>query len=155
MKEAVRFSKEAKRLIANEFEKYPDVETGGVLLGYFSKSYSKVVRAVAGGEKAVREPGSFEYDSRYVEDECNKVSDLYSPPLELVGLWHKHNHILEPAFSKADIDMHSMVLNDGRGISCLFQKKCDGSYQLQIMIDNSRDILLVEEYPIRTWHDTL
>lgn len=33
------------------------------------------------------------YDADYEEHLCSYLSDLYEAPLELVGVWHKHNRL--------------------------------------------------------------
>lgn len=128
------FEKKARVTLIEDLMRYQDVETGGVLLGYVDENEMRIVETVTGGEKALREPGAFEYDYIFVETVCENLSLKYNPPLSLVGLWHKHNHTLEPAFSMADKDMHEKLLElCDKGISCLFQKREDGKYQLQIM----------------------
>lgn len=133
MREVI-FDVYVRRLIWNELHKFPLVETGGVLLGYVTDEGVYVKETVYGGEQGIREPGMFQYDISYVEQQSNKVASGYKPPLVLVGIWHKHNHTLEPAFSRADYEMHNKLLKQcEEGVSCLFQRREDGRYQLQIL----------------------
>lgn len=117
----------------HELSLWPNKETGGVLLGYFQNETISVIEAIDGGytENCLREEGRFSYDPKYVEHVSSWVSNMYSPSLELVGIWHKHNHTDEPCFSVEDIDMHdALVRIVGRhACSILFQKKdCSGEY---------------------------
>ena len=52
------------------------------------------------------------------------LSALYVPQLQVIGVWHKHNHAYNPPFSDADQEMHRQMLeiNDGWAVSILFQK---------------------------------
>lgn len=133
------FNNNARKIIYSELKKYPDVETGGVLLGYIKGKNVYIKDVVCGGDTAIREPGTFQYDADYIEELSTITVNKYIPPLYLVGIWHKHNHTLEPAFSYADYQMHHLLIEQyGRGISCLFQKKQDGQYQLQILGKNQK-----------------
>ena len=133
------FEEKAKRCINDELKKYPDVETGGVFLGYYKNNNVYVVEAVGGGDNAIRDKGMFQYDMEHVENQCNILVQMHSKPLFLVGLWHKHNHTLEPAFSEADIRMHQLLLEQYEyGVSCLFQKKKDVHYKLQYIDHENR-----------------
>ena len=130
----VTFTLHARRLIQDELHKFPLVETGGVLLGYVTDEGIYVKETICGGDNAVRKPGMFQYDISYVEQKSNRVASNYKPPLVLVGIWHKHNHTLEPAFSQADYEMHNKLLKQNeKGVSCLFQMRGDGRYQLKIL----------------------
>ncbi|MBD5526773.1 MAG: hypothetical protein HDR04_20715 [Lachnospiraceae bacterium] len=133
------FDNNAKKKIYSELKNYPDVETGGVLLGYIESDKVYIKEVVCGGDAAIREPGAFQYDADYIEEFSTITANRYTPPLYLVGIWHKHNHTLEPAFSYADYQMHRWLIGQcGRGISCLFQKRQDGQYQLQILGENQK-----------------
>lgn len=128
------FETNAKQCIINELKKYQNVETGGVLLGVFENNNIYIVEAVGGGDKAIRDQGMFQYDAEYVELQSNILARKCSKQLVLVGLWHKHNHTLEPAFSDADIRMHQLLLEQCEyGVSCLFQRKTNTEYQIQYM----------------------
>ena len=116
----------ALRSMQCEIGRYPTVETGGILLGYVSETELKIVEAIDGGyKKVIREAGRFRYDIEYVEHLCEIISTLYSPPLELVGVWHKHNHSDSPMFSYEDCNIHHELLSITQHKICsiLFQKQ--------------------------------
>lgn len=59
--------------------------------------------------------------------------------LRFLGIWHKHNHSLEPAFSRADLSMHNALLEaNGYALSCLLQKREDGTYVMQYICDRDK-----------------
>ncbi len=121
----VTFSARSLALIQYELSLFPDLETGGILLGHIDKSIINVIEAIDGGfDNAVRKTGSFQYDSKYVEHVANHVRILYNPPLELVGVWHKHNHSLDPglSFSDESIGREMRRITNQDCISVLFQK---------------------------------
>lgn len=124
--------------VRDELQKYPNVETGGVFLGYRRRGHYCVLESICGGELAIRKKGTFVPDWIYINQIVRqrlKVSDS----LCFLGIWHKHNHSLEPAFSKADIDMHNALLKaNGYALSCLFQKHEDGTYAMQYIRDHSK-----------------
>ena len=109
-----------------EIGRYPDVETGGILLGYATAHELQVLEAIDGGyNEVVREPGRFIYNADYANHLCNILSMLYTPQLELVGVWHKHNHSFAPSFSYEDHIMHKKLLMSVQHAICsiLFQKQ--------------------------------
>lgn len=137
------FSRRAKEQIIRELDRYPLVETGGVLLGYYNCSSILIEEAVDGGDNAVREEGFFQYDYGYVEEESLRICQKYKLELFVVGLWHKHNHDLEPAFSFADVLIHEdLVEQCGFGISCIFQKKANGDYQVHILDSDMNNYII-------------
>lgn len=122
----VGIGRRALRAMQCEIGRFTDQETGGVLLGYALDDELRIVEAVDGGYTGVlRESGRFMYNADYVEHVSNILSALYSPPLELVGVWHKHNHALPPVFSQEDEEMHCRLLSLVRHDVCsiLFQKR--------------------------------
>lgn len=134
------FSRKARDVILCELDLYPDLETGGILLGQIKVGNLYVKEVVCGGENAIHEPARFRYDSNYVEREIEHIMEKHNFDLQMIGLWHKHNHTNEPAFSKEDINMHQQLLDiNKKGISCLFQKREDGKYQMQIL-DNKLQV---------------
>ncbi len=125
----VGIGRRALRAMQCEIGRFPDQETGGVLLGYALDDELRIVEAVDGGYTDVRrESGRFMYNADYVEHVSNILSALYNPPLELVGVWHKHNHALPPVFSQEDEEMHRRLLSLVRHDVCsiLFQKQENG-----------------------------
>lgn len=122
----VGIGRRALRAMQCEIGRFTDRETGGVLLGYALDDELRIVEAVDGGYTGVlRESGRFMYNADYVEHVSNILSALYSPPLELVGVWHKYNHALPPVFSQEDEEMHCRLLSLVRHDVCsiLFQKR--------------------------------
>lgn len=112
----------------NELKRFPDTETGGLLLGYSeSENGISILEATDGGyQNTIHTVASFQYDTAYEEHLCNILSQLYQPPLQLVGVWHKHNsaHCDDVLpFSRADENMHSQIMeNNCPCISILFEK---------------------------------
>lgn len=99
----------------------------GVLIGYTKDECYFIEAVICGGENAIRKPGRFQYDSDYAEREIEKVLEEHNFRIQMLGLWYKHNHTNEPAFSTQDMSMHKQLLSiTDIGISCLFQKREDG-----------------------------
>lgn len=137
-KHRLHFTSSAIRSIIDELRKYPNVETGGVFLGYRHRGHYFVSENICGGTSAIRRSGTFIPDWSYINRVVNKQLTL-SHHLCFLGIWHKHNHTLEPAFSKADLDMHNVILNsNGYCISCLFQKQQNGSYVMQYICNRRK-----------------
>lgn len=123
----------------NDLSSWPNVETGGVLLGYASPVLLKILEAIDGGyENVLRKQGRFEYDQQYVTHISNYIANLYQPPLVLLGFWHKHNHSYEPVFSEEDIEIHERLYENSVpfGCSILFQKKPmqSNEYKMRVFI---------------------
>lgn len=118
----------AQAVIEQELNRFPDTETGGLLLGYSEpeNGISILEATDSGYQNTVHTVGSFQYDTAYEEHLCNLLSLLYQPPLQLVGVWHKHNsaHLNSGLpFSFADEKIHSQLLeNSFPCISILFEK---------------------------------
>ena len=130
MKRKILLSSRAYRVMTNEVD-YSDMEeTGGVLLGYLLKKRIIVVEAVDGGPNRVASKSSFCFDHEYVQYVSTKISNLYKPPLVLVGMWHKHNSFHEYPFSEDDENMHKemCLLVNGSVTSILFQHTKNGKY---------------------------
>lgn len=121
-------SKRAKAVMEVELSRFPDTETGGLLLGY-SKPENGVLILEAtdsGYRDVIHEVGCFQYDIAYEEHMCSLLSQLYQPSLQLVGLWHKHNAVHSDniiPFSSADENMHRQLMeNNCPCVSVLFEK---------------------------------
>ena len=116
--------------MTNEVD-YSDMkETGGILLGYLHRNRICVLEAVDGGPQKVASKSSFCFDHEYVQYVSTKISNLYNPPLVLVGMWHKHNSFHEHPFSEDDENMHKemYLLANGSVTSILFQHTQNGKY---------------------------
>lgn len=98
----------------------------GLLLGYYDiKEGVQILEATDGGYLDVlHEKTVFEYDVPYVEHICNILSELYTPPLDIVGVWHKHNSISTIPFSLADENIHRQLVENMPHpcLSILFEK---------------------------------
>lgn len=115
----------AKRAMQNELARFAGVETGGLLLGYAKAgSPVKVLEATDGGVNAVRGEHFFRYDEEYEEHICGIISEMYKPPLQIVGVWHKHNSACRTPFSRADENIHQQLVrqNPHPCVSVLFEK---------------------------------
>ena len=121
-------SRRAQTVIEIELGRFPDTETGGLLLGYSDpESGVTVLEATDSGyQNVIHEIGCFQYDIVYEEHLCNFLCQLYQPPLQLIGVWHKHNSVHPDnaiPFSASDENMHRQLMkNDCSCISILFEK---------------------------------
>lgn len=121
-------SKRAQAVIALELSRFPDTETGGLLLGYSEPGNGILILEAtdSGYRDVIHEVGCFQYDIAYEEHVCGLLSQLYEPALQLVGVWHKHNAIHSGGatpFSRADENMHRQLMeNGGPCVSVLFEK---------------------------------
>ena len=150
----ITISARAMKRMQNELSSWPGVETGGVLLGYKRKDSIIIIEAVDGGyEKAIREPGRFQYDHKYVQHVCNQIINQYEPPLDLVGLWHKHNHSYSPLFSDEDMELNDQLCSLVKGTCCsiLFQKRlehCEEYLMRTCLVELGKKIIEVESKSI-------
>lgn len=116
----------ARAVMEQELARFPHLETGGLLLGrpLPGQGVAVVEATDPGYENTIREPACFGYDPAYQEHLCQVLSGLYDPPLELVGVWHKHNRRGTRPFSLADERMHRQLMeNGGPCLSVLFEKE--------------------------------
>lgn len=124
-------SKRAWAVVEAELSRFPDTETGGLLLGYSESSADVLILEAtdSGYRDVIHETGCFQYDIAYEEHLCNVLSQLYQPPLQLVGVWHKHNSLHSDnviPFSNADENIHRQLMeNECSCISVLFEKYND------------------------------
>ncbi len=120
----------------NELLRYIENETGGFLLGYSNERCISVFEATDSGyQETIHETEHFAYDPVYEEHICTILSALYDPPLEVVGVWHKHNSMGEVPFSKADEQIHSQLLkNNVPCISLLFEMEDKEAMRYQVRV---------------------
>ena len=106
-------------LLVETYEKR-DTETGGLFLGRYVDGIIYVVESIDPGPNSVFEFAYFEYDVDYVNHLINKISRLYAPQLDLVGLWHRHPGSFD-SFSGVDDGTNKKyaALNDFGAISGL------------------------------------
>ncbi len=132
-----KISLRAKTAVENELACFPDDETGGLLLGYINTTDSiYILEATDSGYKnVIHEAGRFKYDIEYELHICNYLSRLYNPPLQIVGVWHKHNIINKSKdlpFSSSDKKIHQQILeNSNSCISILFEKEFGNDNEIQ------------------------
>ena len=138
-------SKRAQAIIENDLGRFPDTETGGLLLGYSeSENDLFILEATDSGyQNTVHTIGSFQYDNAYQEHLCNLLSQLYQPPLTLVGVWHKHNSAHSGddfPFSYADEMIHNQLMESHHScVSILFEKTSESRNNIHY---NTRIFLL-------------
>lgn len=93
---------EAFLSLKNETHLRMDVETGGVLMGYHTKTQESVItHACPPGPHAIHEKYSFVFDSQYCQ---NYIHDIYSATqgrITYIGDWHSH---IEPSLKPSSID---------------------------------------------------
>lgn len=140
----VEISSRAMRGMQIELSSWPSVETGGVLLGYRTPDSLKILESIDGGYANVkREQGQFTVDHQYVNHVSNYVANLYNPALELLGVWHKHNHSDNPPFSTKDIETHKTLYMTLQAACCsiLYQKKVQdkNSYIMRVFLLNTEN----------------
>ena len=87
---SVIFSRSAYNGIIAETYERVGTETGGILLGKYSKGQWFILETVDPGPNSIFTPTYFEYDTPYVNHLSNKIERFYKNGLELVGLWHRH-----------------------------------------------------------------
>ena len=134
MKKSIAFMQRAYKQMLYEIEHSQEKETGGFLLGHISEKQITVCEAVDGGVNVISNEYSFSYDEQYVEHVSKRLMALYTPPLEIVGVWHKHNSYHELPFSDADMEIHKQMYDISKeaAISCLFQKLDDSSFEMDV-----------------------
>lgn len=120
MPKCVVFSERAFTSILVETQEKIGTETGGVFLGYRQEDIWYVIESVDPGPNSIFRPSYFEYDQNYINHLINKVSRLYSPQLELIGLWHRHPGSFD-SFSGTDDGTNTKYaeLNEQGAISAL------------------------------------
>lgn len=97
----VLFTRRAWTALMSEVLKEISTETGGILLGYRNDSEWVVVEAIDPGPNSIFQVAYFEYDQPYVMHQVNRVRYYYDPPLDLLGLWHRHPGSFDQ-FSRTD-----------------------------------------------------
>ncbi len=86
----VIFSDRAYASVLAETTEKITTETGGLFLGVVQNDTWYIIEAIDPGPKSIFEVAYFEYDQKYTEHLINKIANLYSHRLELIGLWHRH-----------------------------------------------------------------
>lgn len=120
MPKCIVFSERAFTSILVETQEKIRTETGGVFLGYRKDDVWYVIESIDPGPNSVFQPAYFEYDQDYINHLINKISRLYSPQLDLIGLWHRHPGSFD-SFSGTDDGTNTKYaeLNEQGAISAL------------------------------------
>lgn len=106
-------SDRAYRSIVSETTEHGADETGGILLGHFLNGIWYIVEAVDPGINTVNQHSYFEYDGKYVNHLCSKLSKIYNYPLTILGIWHRHPGSFD-SFSSTDLTSMANITNDAR-----------------------------------------
>lgn len=86
----VIFSDRAYAAIFAETAEKIKTETGGLFLGTIQDDTFYVIESIDPGPNSIFEIAYFEYDQKYTQHLINKIANLYSEKLSLIGLWHRH-----------------------------------------------------------------
>lgn len=147
----VILSNRAVAAMVSGIEKFPDTENGGILLGIRRKGEIAVVEAIEAGEAAIHERGKLVCNIKSMEYIANTVKWLYEEELEVIGIWHKHNHDYIPAFSTEDNLCHKKVCDSLKKdiISILFQKNKDDEYIMRVFRYCLKHQFIEEEFEVK------
>lgn len=143
-------SERAKKAMKNEISRFPYLETGGLLLGYYHENDDvlHVIEATDGGyHKVIHEEIAFQYDVDYVTHVCDILIHLYEPELQIIGFWHKHNQQCKVHFSLADEKMHDQLLEMSNHpcLSILYEKTAEDEYDVLIFLLDNNQCIQIEE----------
>lgn len=86
----VVFSERSFAAVLAETTEKIKTETGGLFLGIVQDDTWYIIEAIDPGPKSIFEVAYFEYDQQYTQHLINKIANLYSHKLDLIGLWHRH-----------------------------------------------------------------
>ena len=81
-------AQKALETIELECRKYPETETGGILVGYKDADKVTVTHATGPGPNADRSAHHFTKDTPYLQSILNLLGHYY--PVDYLGVWHKH-----------------------------------------------------------------
>ena len=81
-------STKALETIELECWKYPDTETGGILVGFRDKDQVTITDATGPGPKSERSRQHFVKDTVYLQAVLNLLFEYYQ--VNYLGVWHKH-----------------------------------------------------------------
>ena len=65
-------------------------ETGGVFLGYIVNRAWYIVESVDPGLETINQVSFFQWDTKYVNHQAERLSKIYIKPLTVLGFWHRH-----------------------------------------------------------------
>lgn len=105
-------SERALKTIERECRRYPDAETGGILVGFREPDDDQVVvtHASGPGPRAERSAVHFVKDTPYLQSVLNLLFQYYQA--NYLGVWHKHPQGV-PAPSAGDVASAMNELADG------------------------------------------
>lgn len=136
-------------------KKYPSEENGGLLLGLKRGTKIYIIEAIETGKEDLHNEGELLLNMVNMEYLANILNGLYKEDLEIIGIWHKHNHNLNPPFSIIDNLFHQKLCKSLKQdiISILFQKEIDNEYSIHVfkycqnnqIIDKEFDIVKLEK----------
>lgn len=147
----IKISPRAFASMMSEVEKYPLVETGGVLLGAEIDGVIYIAEAIGPGVKAVRTTGNLSCDMESIAYIVQSLSGVYDRDIDIIGVWHKHNHSCNPPFSDTDMDLHREICaySDSDIASILFQREENGNeYTLRAFRYLSADKVEEEDFEV-------
>ena len=87
---SVVLAEEVRREIIRIVEGSPDVETGGILIGYVKDKTAVVLRCTEPGPHAVRATAEFRRDVGFVQSELDRAAIELGDRGLYVGEWHSH-----------------------------------------------------------------
>ena len=74
--------------IKGECRKYPDLETGGILVGFRDSKQVSITHATGSGPNADRSSHHFSKDTPYLQSVLDLLGRYYQ--VNYLGVWHKH-----------------------------------------------------------------
>lgn len=94
----ITYSEECVGVFLSEIAKFPDSETGGVLLGYLEEGVVYVEKASEAGPKAIHEDIYFQADPNYVDLFIDMQYANSNGRYRYLGEWHTHPQVVpEPS----------------------------------------------------------
>lgn len=94
----ITYSEECIRVFLSEITKFPDSETGGVLMGYLDDGVVYVEKASEAGPKAVHEDIYFQADANYIDLFIDMEYANSNGKYRYLGEWHTHPQVVpEPS----------------------------------------------------------
>lgn len=93
-------SQRALETIELECRKYPDAETGGILVGFREEGQVAITHATGSGPRADRSAHHFTKDTPYLQSVLKLLNHYHQ--VDYLGVWHKHPESM-PFPSEGDI----------------------------------------------------
>lgn len=148
--ENIRISNRSLAAMVSGIERYPDTENGGLLLGRARNTEIDVIEAIEAGENATHKKGKVFCDIKSMEYITNTIRELYKDEVNIIGVWHKHNHNLNPPFSLDDNYCHKELCAYLKQdiISILFQKNKESEYSMRVFRYRMSHQLIEEAFDI-------